>query len=281
MRARARALSPSFNLPSFHLFSNQTLAIMAISFALALHAGARMALVVTSAMPLVALGMAAQGWAASRTAAAVAARTALAQTVADQALRGVRTIAAYGLEADAVWAYDLMLAPGARSAMAGARAVGLGAGTAQAALNCMFSLAFWYGGRQVASGALSFDGMMRVFFTVVLAANALADVQGIVPALGRAADAVDRALCVLETASPIERGEKKGGRSAAATAASRPTRLPTVAGEVRLDRVAFAYPTRPGHPIFGPNGSTQSSGALPHGRVGGRGVQSPREPVHG
>ena len=229
---------------------------MVISFALALHAGTRMALVVMSAMPLVALGMAAQGWAAARTAAAVAAHTALAQTVADQALRGVRTITAYGLEGDAVWAYDLMLAPGARAAMAGAHGVGLGAGAAQAVLNCMFSLAFWYGGRQVAAGALSFDSMMRVFFTVVLAANALADVQGIVPALGRAADAVDRAFGVLETASPIERGDgaaaKKGrGGAGAGTAASAPpARLAAVAGEVRLDRVAFAYPTRPGHPIF-------------------------------
>jgi len=250
----------SFSLIFFSLSFSQTLAIMVISFALALQAGPRMALVVTSAMPLVALGMAAQGWAASRTAGVVAAHTALAQTVADQALRGVRTIAAYGLEADAVWAYELMLAPGARAAMAGAVAVGLGAGTAQAALNAMFSLAFWYGGRQVAGGKLGFDGMMRVFFTVVLAANALADVQSIVPALGRAADAVDRAFEAIEAASPIERGEAEpakkkcggGGRGGAAAAAPtpKPIRFPSVAGEVRLDQVAFAYPTRPGHPVF-------------------------------
>ena len=235
---------------------------MAISFALALQTGPRMALVVMSAMPLVAVGMAAQGAAASRTAGAVAAHTALAQTVADQTLRGVRTIAAYGLEADAVWAYELMLAPGVRAAMVGAAAVGVGAGTAQAALNAMFALAFWYGGRQVAAGRLAFGGMMRVFFTVVLAANALADVQGIVPALGRAADAVDRCFGVLEAPSPIERGgggggvaggapAKKAGRGApAAPPPAKPTRLTIVAGEVRLDRVAFAYPTRPGHPVF-------------------------------
>ena len=211
---------------------------LTISAALALASGWRMTLVVTAAVPVLAAALAAQTAASARGASAVAAAGALPASVAAQSLAGLKTVVAYGLESDAAAAYTLCLAAPARAAALGAAAAAAAAGAAQVALFAMFSLAFWYGGRLVAEGAMEGTAMLRVFFALVLAAQSLADAQASLPALARLIAAADRLLGPADAVTTIESGRGKGAR------------LEALAGEISLDRVAFAYPTHPRAPVF-------------------------------
>ena len=212
-----------------------------VAYGLALASGWRMTLVVTAAVPVLAAAAAAQAAATAHGAARAAPVAALAHGVATQSLRGLRTVVAYGLESDAVAAYRLCLAPATAAATIAAATAAAGAAAASAAQFCMYDLAFWYGGRTVASGSLDLPSMLRVFFTVVLATASLADAQAVAPALASVAGCLDRVLAPPTPRTAIEGGRGKPGRRT----------LATVTGELALEGVAFSYPSRPRQPIFG------------------------------
>ena len=89
---------------------------------------------------------------------------ALAQQVASEALAAPRVVAALGLDVPLAGAYDSYLAKPARRAAARGQVTGVFFGLSQFVLFAVYALAFYYGGRMVSEGRISFEAMLRVFF---------------------------------------------------------------------------------------------------------------------
>ena len=89
-------------------------------------------------------------------------RMAVATSVASQALRSMRTVVAYNLQANTVEAYVALIAGPRRILIAGGHAAGVATACANMSLFGMFALAFWYGGTLVVRGELTLPQMMKV-----------------------------------------------------------------------------------------------------------------------
>ena len=89
---------------------------------------------------------------------------ALAQQIASEALAAPRAVAALGLDVPLAGAYDALLAGPARRAAARGQVAGVSFGLSQFVLFAVYALAFYYGGRLVSEGRMSFEAMLRVFF---------------------------------------------------------------------------------------------------------------------
>ena len=92
------------------------------------------------------------------------AAAALAQQIASEALAAPRAVAALGLDVPLAGAYDALLAGPARRAAARGQVAGVSLGLSQFVLFAVYALAFYYGGRLVSEGRMSFEAMLRVFF---------------------------------------------------------------------------------------------------------------------
>ena len=92
------------------------------------------------------------------------AAAALAQQIASEALAAPRAVAALGLDVPLAGAYDALLAGPARRAAARGQVAGVSFGLSQFVLFAVYALAFYYGGRLVSEGRMSFEAMLRVFF---------------------------------------------------------------------------------------------------------------------
>jgi len=239
----------------------QAAVALGVSVALALSAGWRMSLVVAAGLPALLAAGAAQGSAAGAAGRGVAAAAAVPAAVAAQCLRGVRAVQAFGLEADSSAAFSATQRRVVAAASRGAAWGALAAAAAAFAQFAVFALAFWYGGRGVARGDFGLDSMMRVFFTVVLAATSLVDAQACLPSLARVRGAAKRgALAPPEDGiDAIERGggsgkegrgEEGGGGAVALVAASTSASASAPSGALALAGVSFSYPSRPRVPIF-------------------------------
>ena len=259
----------------------QAAVALGVSLSLALSAGWEMSLVVAAGLPAVLAAGAAQGSAAGAAGRGVAAAAAAAASVAAQCLRGIKAVHAYGLEADSAAAFEATQQRVVRAAARGAAFGAAATASAAFAQFAVFALAFWYGGRRVARGEMGLDAMMRVFFTVVLAATSLVDAQAYLPSLARVMGAAERGVLappgdgidVIEGGGGGGSGGESGGDeeekkkknqeeeeeekssngnngvvvSLVASPASTST---SSSGALALSSVSFSYPSRPRVPIF-------------------------------
>ena len=247
----------------------QAAVALGVSVALALSAGWKMSLVVAAGLPALLAAGAAQGAAAGSTSRSVAAAAAVPASVAAQCLRGIEAVQAFGLEADSAAAFEATQQRVIGAASRGAAFNAAAAASAAFAQFAVFALAFWYGGRGVSRGEMGLDAMMRVFFTVVLAATSLVDAQACLPSLARVRGAAERGalappgdgIDVIEGGGSGGEGGKekkeKGSGGVVALAASSvassssSTATPTsLSGALALANVSFSYPSRPRVPIF-------------------------------
>ena len=100
---------------------------------------------------------------------------AAADSLASEAVASIKTVASFGMQPALGSLYRRLLrraAPG-RSALA----AGLGFGCSQFILMACSSLAFWFGGTQIRSGAIDFQQMLTAFFSIFYAAFGLAQVH--------------------------------------------------------------------------------------------------------
>lgn len=259
----------------------QAAVALGVSLALALSAGWEMSLVVAAGLPAVLAAGAAQGSAAGAAGRGVAAAAAAAASVAAQCLRGIKAVHAYGLEADSAAAFEATQQRVVRAAARGAAFGAAAAASAAFAQFAVFALAFWYGGRRVARGEMGLDAMMRVFFTVVLAATSLVDAQACLPSLARVMGAAERGALAPpgdgidvieggggggsggESGGDEEEKKKKnqeeeekeekssnGNNGVVSLVASPASTSTSSSGALALSSVSFSYPSRPRVPIF-------------------------------
>jgi ATP-binding cassette subfamily B (MDR/TAP) protein 1 len=97
---------------------------------------------------------------------------------------------------------------------------------------------FWFGGQQVSQGNMSFDDMLKAFFSILLAAFGMAQAQMAFPDLGKGAAAVQRVFAIIDRTPPIDSSDPSGDKP------------DPITGQLELRAVSFAYPSRPDSIVF-------------------------------
>jgi ATP-binding cassette, subfamily B (MDR/TAP), member 1 len=161
-----------------------------------------------------------------------------ANQIAAEALGSIRTIAAFSLQDKISNLYHQGMAGPEKEIMKRANTSGGGFGFSQFVMFAVYALAFWFGGQQISEGNLSFDDMLRAFFSIMLAAFGLAQAQMGFPDVGKAGAAVQRVFSIIDRKPLIDSSSPEGGKPDA------------VKGMIEFKNVTFAYPSRPNVIIF-------------------------------
>lgn len=68
----------------------------------------------------------------------------------------------------------------------------------------VYALGFWYGGKLIVAGEMSFKDMLKVFFSILLAAMGISQARETFPDLTKASGAVQRVFSVVDRHSAID-----------------------------------------------------------------------------
>eukprot|EP01018_Ginkgo_biloba_P016166 Gb_10211 [translate_table: standard] len=115
---------------------------------------------------------------------------------------------------------------------------GVALGTSQALTLCNWALVFWYGGKLLEHGHISFDGFLKTMFILVRTGKVIADAGSMTSDLAKGADAVQSVFAILDRNSRINPDAPEG------------LKLEKLEGNVEVKNVDFAYPSRPDIIIF-------------------------------
>lgn len=156
---------------------------------------------------------------------------AKASEVAVESLSGIRTVRSFAAEEKELGRYQSAIGHSLTLAFHRIRLSGSFFGVASFAAFTAAAMVFWYGARMVAAGALSAGGLISFLFYTMQLAFGLSALAELWTDVQRAAGAADRVFELLHRtpAIPLQGGET----------------LPRPEGEVRFERVTFAYPSRP------------------------------------
>lgn len=161
-----------------------------------------------------------------------------ANQIAAEALGSIRTIAAFQLQDKVCDLYQRGMVGPEKEVVKRANTSGLGFGFSQFVMFAVYALAFWFGGQQVSEGNLSFDDMLRAFFSILLAAFGMAQAQIGFPDVGKAGSAVQRVFSVIDRKPLIDSADPSGDKPDQAK------------GLIEFRNVTFSYPSRPDVIIF-------------------------------
>ncbi len=155
----------------------------------------------------------------------------------DEVIHEIRTVQAYGHEAEAAHAFNQRVEA---TFATGVKRVQQRALLVAAVITLVFSavaLILWVGGHDVLAGRISAGELSAFIFYAVIVASAMGTISEVIGDLQRAAGATERLVELLTTQSSLP-------------LPVHPIALPPAAGLVELRNVYFAYPSRPDTPIF-------------------------------
>ncbi|KAF9404338.1 Multidrug resistance protein 1, partial [Podila epigama] len=146
----------------------------------------RMTLVITSVVPLVAASASLMYAFSSQESSTSQGAYAAAGGMAEQAISGIRTVVAFGGQRRELERYNVKVDVAYKSGVKKAVVSGLGMGLVMALMILSYSLAFWYGARQVADSKMESGDVLAVLFGVIIGASALGSAGGSISGFGKA-----------------------------------------------------------------------------------------------
>ncbi|KAI8915518.1 P-loop containing nucleoside triphosphate hydrolase protein [Powellomyces hirtus] len=207
-------------------------------FVIAYIKGWRLALVLTGCLPLL-VGAAiimTQALAAGSKSGNTA--YAAAGGVAQQVLSGIRTVVAFGGEKRSIDRYSLLLGHAEKKAIKSSIIGGLGIGFIQLIIFSVYSMAFWYGARQIRAGLMTGQEVLNTFFSLIIGAFSLGQAMPSFTSLASAQGAAFKVFNTIDRTSPIDASNPGGQRPA------------KVNGDIVFKNIDFHYPSRPDVPIL-------------------------------
>jgi ATP-binding cassette subfamily B protein len=190
-------------------------------------------------VPVVAAGAALLGRRIQKLSAEVQDALARSNEVAEEAIGGVRTVRSFAAEQAEIKRYGDQVESSYQLAAKRAFAIGTFNGVAGFAGYAAVALVVWYGGRLVLADQMSVGDLTAFLLYTLMVAFSLGAMVGLYSDFMRATGASARVFDLLDQTGPIEGTPR-------ATVAT-PERM---RGDVVLDGVAFAYPTRPDAPVL-------------------------------
>ncbi|KAJ3006380.1 Multidrug resistance protein 1 [Thoreauomyces humboldtii] len=216
----------------------QFLCTFITGFIIAYFKGWRLALVLTACLPLI-VG------AATLMTQALAAGSATGNTayaaaggLAQQVISGIRTVVAFGGEERALARYTILLQAAEKMAIKSSIVSALGIGFVQLIIFSVYSMAFWYGARQIVAGTMSGQEVLNCFFALIIGAFSLGQAMPSFTSLANAQGAAYKVFSTIDRISPIDASAPGGEKPA------------KVEGSMSFTNVDFHYPSRPDVPIL-------------------------------
>jgi len=115
---------------------------------------------------------------------------------------------------------------------------GLLTGLSQMCLFCTYTLDFWYGGKLIADGELSFVELMKVFMAILLTAMSIGQSTAMAPNVAKAKPAASALFQMIDEIPEIDSESTVGDI------------LNSVTGNIEFKQVEFFYATRPDATVF-------------------------------
>nr|CAD1823055.1 unnamed protein product [Ananas comosus var. bracteatus] len=158
--------------------------------------------------------------------------------LAAEAVSNLRTVTAFSSQGRILRLFDAAQEGPARESRRQSWFAGLGLATSMSLTTCTWALDFWYGGKLIRQGHITFKELIQTFMILVSTGRVIADAGSMTTDLAKGADAVASVFAVLDRATKIEPEDPDGYK---------PERL---RGDIDLHGVDFAYPARPDVMIF-------------------------------
>ncbi|MDX2264680.1 MAG: ABC transporter transmembrane domain-containing protein [Hyphomicrobiales bacterium] len=198
----------------------------------------KLSLLVAVAIPLVMLPLIASGRFVRRLSRLAQDELADASVYASENLAAARVMQAYTAEDSAAHRYETAVRRTFDAAVARTRARAMLTATAIFLVFGSVTGVLWLGAQDVLSGAMTGGALAQFVLYAAFAAGAVGEMAEVWGELAQAAGAAERLTELLEVAPVIQ-------------SPAVPTPFPeTAAGEIRLEGVAFAYPSRPETPVL-------------------------------
>ncbi|OAY83123.1 putative multidrug resistance protein, partial [Ananas comosus] len=158
--------------------------------------------------------------------------------LAAEAVSNLRTVTAFSSQGRILRLFDAAQEGPARESRRQSWFAGLGLATSMSLTTCTWALDFWYGGKLIRQGHITFKELIQTFMILVSTGRVIADAGSMTTDLAKGADAVASVFAVLDRTTKIEPEDPDGYK---------PERL---RGDIDLHGVDFAYPARPDVMIF-------------------------------
>ncbi|KAK7293231.1 hypothetical protein RJT34_16094 [Clitoria ternatea] len=158
--------------------------------------------------------------------------------IAAEAVSNLRTVTAFSSQ-DRILKMFLKAQEGpSRESIRQSWYAGVGLACAQGLACCVWALDFWYGGRLISNGDITTKTFFKSFMVLVSTGRIIADAGSMTSDLAKGADVMGSIFAIIDRDTKIEPDDPNGYK---------PERL---IGEIQLQDVYFAYPTRPNAVIF-------------------------------
>ncbi|KAL3723213.1 hypothetical protein ACJRO7_035400 [Eucalyptus globulus] len=115
---------------------------------------------------------------------------------------------------------------------------GFGLGASQCLTKCTWAFDFWYGGKLVSQGYITFKEVFQTFLILITTGKVIADAGSMTTDIARGSDAMKSVFAVLDRETNIEPDDPRG------------LKPEKISGHVEVRDVDFAYPARPGAMIL-------------------------------
>ncbi|MFZ9150330.1 MAG: ABC transporter transmembrane domain-containing protein [Burkholderiales bacterium] len=156
----------------------------------------------------------------------------------DEAMHEIRTVQAYGHEPRTAETFDAAIAAACASGVERVRVKAWLIASVMLIAFCAVGVILWIGGHDVLEGRLTAGQLSAFVFYAGVVASGAGTVSEVWGEIQRAAGATERLMELLDAKSAL-------------TIAEPPIQLPArPRGEIRFDKVSFAYPTRPDAPAL-------------------------------
>lgn len=196
----------------------------------------RLTLVMLTVVPLVAASAGVYGRLLRKVSTQVQDALARSSEVAEETLAGLRTVRAFARERQEVARYGEAVDESFRLARYRARLGATFVGAVSILGYGAIAGVLWYGGRLLFEGQMSFGELTSFLLYTFTVAFAVGGLSGLYSDFAKAVGASRRVFELMDREPAV--------------ASSGSTVLETVRGEVRLEDVHFAYPTRPDSPVL-------------------------------
>ncbi|ETP10275.1 hypothetical protein F441_14047 [Phytophthora nicotianae CJ01A1] len=152
---------------------------------------------------------------------------------ASEVLGNIRTIVSLGLEKASCERFSALLDEPMKSGERDAQINGLAIGFSSLIIFATYSFVFWYGGKLVNDGSITFLQLMRSLMAIIMSSQTVGASVGYIADAESAFEAGNVILSLRDRKPPIDSFQEGGLRPA------------SVLGKIEFKDVLFRYPTRP------------------------------------
>ncbi|KAJ4972556.1 hypothetical protein NE237_005730 [Protea cynaroides] len=158
--------------------------------------------------------------------------------LAAEAVSNLRTVTAFSSQARILTMLDRAQEGPRRESIRQSWIAGIGLGASQSLMSCTWALDFWYGGRLIYQGYITFKAFFQTFMVLVSTGRVIAEAGAMTTDLAKGSDAVGSVFTILDRVTRIEPDDLAG---------QKPQKL---SGRIEIQNIDFAYPARPDIIIF-------------------------------